>query len=87
MKSLVVKPIPTPSGADHPGPPSDVLPRHEFSMGFIAPKGSGKTTALINLLHFYKGFFNTIIVFSPTVKNDEKVLDFKHSGTGTVGLI
>jgi len=35
MKSLIVKPIPTPSGADHPGPPSDVLPRHEFSMGFI----------------------------------------------------
>lgn len=72
MKSLIVKPIPIPSGADHPGPPSDILPRHEFSMGFIAPKGSGKTTALINLLHFYKGFFNTIIVFSPTVKNDEK---------------
>lgn len=35
MKSLIVKPIPTPSGADHPAPPSDVLPRHEFSMGFI----------------------------------------------------
>lgn len=32
---LVIKPIPTPSGADHPEPPNDVLPKHEFSMGFI----------------------------------------------------
>lgn len=73
MKSpaLAVRPIPV-SGIDHPDPPAGVLPRHEFSMGFIAPKGSGKTTCLINLLSFYKGFFNNIIVFSPTVKNDEK---------------
>lgn len=35
MKDLTVKPIPTPSGADHPMPPADVLPKHEFSMGFI----------------------------------------------------
>lgn len=34
-KKLVIKPIPTPSGADHPEPPNDVLPKHEFSMGFI----------------------------------------------------
>lgn len=72
MKDLTVKPIPTPSGADHPLPPANVLPKHEFSMGFIAPKGSGKTTCLINLMYFYKGYFNSIIVFSPTVKNDEK---------------
>lgn len=72
MKSLVIKPIPTPSGAKHPNPPNKVLPEHEFSMGFIAPKGSGKTTALMNLVHFYKGYFHNIIVFSPTVNNDEK---------------
>lgn len=69
---LVIKPIPTPSGAKHPGPPNKILPEHEFSMGFIAPKGSGKTTALMNLMSFYKGYFHTIIVFSPTVNNDEK---------------
>ena len=70
-KSLVVKPIPV-SAVDHPGPPNEILPRHEFSMGFIAPKGSGKTTCLIRLLDFYRGYFHSIIVFSPTVKNDEK---------------
>lgn len=69
--SLEIKAIPV-SGVDHPRPPSDVLPRHEFSMGFIAPKGSGKTTALMNILKFYKGYFHDIIIFSPTVKNDEK---------------
>jgi len=72
MKTLHVKPIPIPSGATHGEPPNDVLPKHEFSMGFIAPKGSGKTTALINLIDWYKGYFNKIIIFSPTVKNDEK---------------
>jgi Ni2+-binding GTPase involved in maturation of urease and hydrogenase len=68
---LEVKPIPV-SGHEHPSPPHDMLPRHEFSMGFIAPKGAGKTTTLINLLRFYKGYFHTIVIFSPTVKNDEK---------------
>jgi hypothetical protein len=71
MKKLAVKPIPV-SSIDHPLPPAEVLPRHEFSMGFIAPKGSGKTTCLIRLLDFYRGYFHSIIVFSPTVKNDEK---------------
>jgi Poxvirus A32 protein len=71
-KSLQVKPIPIPSDANHPSPPDPRLPKHEFSMGFIAPKGSGKTTTLINLTSFYRGYFNKIIVFSPTVRNDEK---------------
>ena len=72
MKTLKIKPIPTPSGADHPAPPNDVLPKHEFSMGFIAPKGSGKTTCLMNLLHFYKKYFHSIVIMSPTINNDEK---------------
>jgi Ni2+-binding GTPase involved in maturation of urease and hydrogenase len=76
MKNLIVKPIPIPSGATHAEPPHSVLPKHEFSMGFIAPKGSGKTTALINLIDFYKGYFNKIIIFSPTVKNDEKWVNY-----------
>jgi len=51
---------------------SEALPKHEFSMGFIAQKGAGKTTTLMNILHFYKQYFHTIIIFSPTIDNDEK---------------
>jgi hypothetical protein len=69
---LEVKPIPVPLGFNHPDTPGDILPRHEFSMGIIAPKGSGKTTVIANLLKFYKGYFHTILVFSPTVASDEK---------------
>lgn len=72
MKVLTVKEIPVTFGADHPEAPNIVLPKHEFSMGLIAPKGSGKTTLLINLMMYYKNYFHTIIVFSPTVKNDDK---------------
>jgi hypothetical protein len=69
---LKVEPIPIPRGYIHPVPKYDVLPRHEFSFGIIAPKGSGKTTVIANLLKFYKGYFHTILVFSPTVASDEK---------------
>lgn len=72
MKTLKVKEIPCPSGAEHPEPPNDILPRHEFTMGLIAPKGAGKTTLLLNLILFYKKYFHQIIIFSPTIKNDEK---------------
>jgi len=41
-------------------------------MGIIAPKGSGKTTLICNMLMFYRGYFNTIIIFSPSVASDEK---------------
>jgi len=69
---LKVNPIPVPQGFNHPDTPGNILPRHEFSMGIIAPKGSGKTTVIANLLKFYKGYFHTILVFSPTVASDEK---------------
>lgn len=69
---LTVEAIPTPKGFAHPVAKHDALPRHEFSMGLIAPKGSGKTTVLCNLLKFYKGYFHSILVFSPTVASDEK---------------
>jgi hypothetical protein len=72
MKSLIVKPVPVPKDSHHPPPPDDVLPKHEFTMGIIAPKGSGKTTVIANLLNFYKGYFHTILIFSPTVASDEK---------------
>jgi len=33
-KNLKVDPIPV-SSIDHPDPPSDILPRHEFTIGLI----------------------------------------------------
>lgn len=69
---LEVKAIPVPASSAHPPPPADALPKHEFSIGIIAPKGSGKTTVIANLLSFYRNYFHTIIVFSPTVASDEK---------------
>ena len=71
-ESLQINEIPVPSKFKHPPPPNEVLPKHEFTMGIIAPKGSGKTTLICNLLKFYKGYFHTIIIFSPTVASDEK---------------
>lgn len=71
-KRLTVEAIPVPLGNVHPPPPHDVLPKHEFTMGLIAPKGSGKTTLIANLLKFYKGYFHTILVFSPTINSDDK---------------
>jgi len=73
MKSLKVRPIPVPANAHHPSVPfADILPQHVFTMGLIAPKGSGKTTIIINLLDFYKKYFHTIVIFSPTIHADEK---------------
>lgn len=67
---LNVEPIPVPRGYIHPPPPNDILPRHEFTMGLIAPKGSGKTTLIANMLKYFSGYFHSIIVFSPTVASD-----------------
>ena len=71
-KKLRVKAVPVSLGARHPPSPHNVLPTHEFTMGIIAPKGSGKTTLMINLLAYYAKYFHAIYIFSPTVKNDEK---------------
>jgi hypothetical protein len=68
-----IKEIPVPPGNVHPSPQySPILPRHEFTWGVISSKGAGKTTFLINLLEMYKGYFNEIIIFSPTLLNDDK---------------
>ncbi len=69
--SLKILPVPVPTDA-HPPPPNDILPKHEFTMGLIAPKGAGKTTTMCNLLWFYREFFHTILIFSPTIHSDEK---------------
>jgi hypothetical protein len=71
-KPLIVRPIPVPTKYKHPLPAYDQLPVHEFTMGLIAPKGAGKTTTICNLLHFYRNYFHTILVFSPTIDSDEK---------------
>lgn len=72
-RPLAIKPVPIPVGATHPPVPHDsILPMHEFTMGVVAPKGSGKTTWIANLLDFYAGYFHTILVFSPTIYSDEK---------------
>lgn len=57
----------------HPSVYHKVLPQHEFSMLIVAPKGSGKTNFLCNLLlKHYKGYFHKALICSPTVNNDEK---------------
>lgn len=71
-KMLRIRPVPVQQDALHPDPPHPALMQHEFTCGFVAPKGSGKTTALCNLLLFYKGYFHTIVIFSPTLNNDDK---------------
>lgn len=70
-KPLEVKQVPVPPN-DHPDPPFPQLMKHEFTCGLIAPKGAGKTTVICNLLAFYKNYFHTILVFSPTIDSDEK---------------
>lgn len=49
------------------------LPRLHFILQMIAPRGSGKTTVLINFLQrFYYQTFDEVYVVSPTMKNDSK---------------
>lgn len=51
----------------------EVMMQHEFSTLIVAPKGSGKTNLICNLImKHYKGYFHRIIVCSPTVDNDSK---------------
>jgi hypothetical protein len=68
-----IKPIEPKNHKDHPIPKFDTCPKHEFSMLLIAPKGSGKTNLICNLiLNHYKGYFHQIWVCSPTSESDEK---------------
>lgn len=41
-------------------------------MAVVAPKGSGKTTWICNMLDLYAGYFHDIFIISPTLNSDEK---------------
>lgn len=70
---LDIVPVKTDDSLKHPDVPHPVLPQHEFALLIVAPKGSGKTNLICNLiLNHYKGYFHKILVASPTVDNDEK---------------
>ena len=61
-------------------PPNEILLAPPFSMLFIAKPGSGKTTTLINLLNWYKGYFDSIIVISPTIGIDSSWVSAMEDG-------
>ena len=71
INSLDIKPvIKVPD--DYSEPPNPNLLRLPFSLLEIAPKGSGKTTLLHNLIMWYYPFFDSILIFSPTINMDIK---------------
>ena len=71
VKNLKIEPvIKVPD--DYTAPPNPNLLELPFSMLFIAPKGSGKTTTIHNLLVWYKNYFDKIFIFSPTIDIDYK---------------
>ena len=74
MEVLNIREIPVDARSKHKPPPlgGDLMPVHEFTMGVIAPKGSGKTNTIVDMLRIYAGYFHNVYVFSPSVKTDEK---------------
>ncbi len=68
---VTVKPL-FDDGDDYVPEPHPNLLRIPFSLLLIAPKGSGKTTTIHNLLVWYHKMFDAIFVFSPTIKIDKK---------------
>lgn len=70
--SLQIKPvkIKTNDQIIHP-----LLPTHPALVAIVAPRKSGKTTLLINMLtrsDMFKGFFHQIHIYSPTIDLDPK---------------
>lgn len=52
----------------------DVIPRLNSSSLLIGPSGSGKSTLLTRLItdeRFFKGFFDSVVVISPTASSDK----------------
>jgi hypothetical protein len=53
---------------------ADVIPRLTSNCLFVGASGSGKTTLLVNLIkgkNFWKGWFDRVILVSPTAKTDD----------------
>ncbi len=57
---------------DYMEAPNPVLMKTPFSLLLIANKGAGKTTTLCNIMRYYRGHFDEIHLFSPTVHLDNK---------------
>ena len=71
VKDLTVKPVFNVKD-DYSEPPNPNLLRMPFSLLEIAPKGSGKTVLLNNLMMWYHEYFDNIFIWSPTVNLDRK---------------
>lgn len=74
-RKFEIVPMDPPGAYKHPKVADPRLPQHEFVLLFSADMGSGKTTVILNLLarpNFLKGYFNKIIICSPTTEADEK---------------
>lgn len=71
--SLSIVPLKVDESLKHPDVPHEVLLQHEFSLLIVAPKGSGKTNLICNLItNHYRNYFHKILIISPTVNNDPK---------------
>lgn len=58
------------------------LPSHPALLAIVAPRKSGKTTLLVNMLtrkDMFKGFFHIIHIWSPTIHLDTKWEQIKRS--------
>jgi hypothetical protein len=71
VKKVEVKPL-FEDKDDYFDAPHPNLLRGPFSLLEIAPKGSGKTVLLQNLLMWYEKYFDNIFIFSPTLNLDDK---------------
>lgn len=55
---LKVKPVPVPAGYDHPEPPNELLPKHEFTLGLIAYVFNNHVNILLPT--YYNNFFHLL---------------------------
>ena len=48
-----------------------VVPKHPFRLLIVGASGSGKTVLVSHLMRkVYKGYFDRVVIFSPTAEND-----------------
>lgn len=54
---------------------NSLIPRHPFSCSLIGPRGTSKTTVVVNMLtnpSIFRGYFHKIIIMSPSIRLDTK---------------